>query len=118
MILLVDDYAMMTDIMAGAIEKWGFQVIAANNGKEALKKFKENPKAFSIVLTDYNLPFLNGVDLGKEILSIRDDVSMILISGIDDDEIKDKAKEVGFKDFMLKPICMDHLSDTLNGLSV
>ena len=113
MILLVDDYPMMTEIMAGAIEKWGYQVTSASDSKEALKKFKENPDAYTAILTDYNLPFLNGMDLGREILSIRNDIPMILISGIDDEDLKNRAKEVGFEDFMLKPLCMDRLNETL-----
>lgn len=95
------------------MEKWGYKVTLAADSRDALNKFRENPEGYQIVLTDYNLPFFNGLDLGREILAIRSDIPVILMSGIDDGELKDKAKEIGFEDFMLKPLCMERLNSSL-----
>ena len=60
-ILVVDDSFLIREVIRTILEAHGFAVIEANNGRDALTKLSSNPLA--LVITDYNMPEMNGLEL-------------------------------------------------------
>jgi anti-anti-sigma factor len=107
LILVVDDEPDICGEISGFLSARGYQVIIAHNGNDAILLFKkQNP---ILVLTDYKMPGMNGIELLRRIKSINKEVHVVLISGAADTKtIVAAMKEEAF-DFLMKPIDLSHL---------
>lgn len=79
-----------------------FQIELAKNGQEALEIMKKIE--FDLVITDINMPFMNGIDFIKEIRQILGNLEIIVISGYDEFEYARQCMKYGVKNYLLKPI--------------
>jgi two-component system, chemotaxis family, chemotaxis protein CheY len=61
-ILAVDDSRMMLRLIRGAIETMGFKALEANNGREALKLLETHAHEVALILLDWNMPEMNGIE--------------------------------------------------------
>jgi len=66
-LLTVDDSAMMRKIIADASEVIGFEALEAENGEQALKLLETEWKNISLILLDWNMPGMNGLEVLKEL---------------------------------------------------
>lgn len=80
-ILLVDDDKEVLKVYRLMLERLEYSVTTANSGQEALKLFHIQPSFFGLVISDINMPNMDGIALVKELLSIRPDVPIILCTG-------------------------------------
>lgn len=93
-------------------EEISMEVVAmAHNGKEALAMFQENP--VDIVVTDVEMPCMNGLELLGEIRKINARTRGIILSGYDEFEYARKALHLDVEEYILKPINEDQLKDAL-----
>ena len=91
-ILLVDDEEMLSDLLAELLESNDYNVIKVSSGKEALKVLTEEIKV-DLLIVDYNMPVMNGLETIEKIRKLNFDMPVILSSGtidFDVDEIMDK----------------------------
>lgn len=99
-ILFAEDTEELRELMADALRRAGFKVIEAKNGAEALRLFKAIPE-IQAVLTDLEMPMLNGVQLCQEVQKIDPTVPVIMWSGAQNPGIAGLssffAKETGTK---------------------
>ncbi|MBP1749990.1 MAG: hypothetical protein H6Q52_2529 [Deltaproteobacteria bacterium] len=102
-ILFIDDEDLLVELNNELLGQLGYDVVATTSSLEALKIFKGEPGRFHLVITDYTMPEMTGVDLAKRLLQIRDDIPIILCTGYNDDISPDKAKRAGIREFLLKP---------------
>jgi CheY-like chemotaxis protein len=109
-ILLVDDDLLITENYQFALTKLGYEITATNCSKSALDIFKLYPHRYDLIITDFNMPNLNGIDLAQEIYKFRSDIPIILFTGFSDDSLKDKAKAAGIRSFVTKPIMMRNMA--------
>jgi len=94
-ILLIDDDEVILKCMQHALVDDGHVVLTALNGTTALRKFKESPNEFDIVVTDLELPYMDGVEITKAIREISD-VPICVWTGFGDDpEISMLVKNAG-----------------------
>ena len=77
--LVVDDDVDMQDFLGAALKRQGFDVIAVNDGFDALIVIERNPP--DVVLTDVMMPNMNGLDLITRIKNVRGDLPVIVFSG-------------------------------------
>ena len=103
-ILVVEDEPVSLQMIGKMLSMKGFRVTLTENGGKALEKFTKNPNQFDLVLTDMAMPELTGAQLAKKILSIRQDIPIIICTGFSDQIDKQSAKSIGIKDFLMKPI--------------
>jgi YesN/AraC family two-component response regulator len=82
-------------------------VYAAENGKEGLELFKKH--AADIVITDINMPLMDGIEMAGEIKSIKNNTKFIVVSGYCDKEHLDRLSEIGFVDYIVKPVDFNKL---------
>lgn len=85
------------------LQRLGYEVTARRDSREALKIFSEDPSRFDLVMTDQTMPYMTGENLGKEMMRIRPDIRLILCTGYADFISSEKAKEMGFGGFIMKP---------------
>ena len=102
-ILFVDDEDILVELNNQRLSQLGYDVVGTTSSIEALKIFKKEPGRFHLVITDYTMPDMNGVDLAKRLLQLRDDVPIILCTGYNEDVSPDKARRAGIREFLLKP---------------
>ena len=110
-ILLVDDEEDIREVLSMALTDIGYQVFDAQNGKEALRIFKEiNPP---IVLTDIKMPGIDGIELLQKIKRENPDTEVIMITGHGDMDLAIKSLKYEAIDFITKPINVDTLDIAL-----
>ena len=109
-ILFVDDEKPLADMGSQILESQGYAVTVRTSSIEALELFKAQPERFDLIITDMNMPNMTGTELAREIIDIRPDMPVILCTGDSamlDDE---KAREMGIRAFIIKPILQRELA--------
>jgi len=91
------------------LERVGYRVVCRTSSIEALKLFKKRPDRFDLVTTDMTMPNLTGDRLAGQIMGIRPDMPVILCTGFSEQIGEAGAKELGIREFILKPLVMDKL---------
>ncbi|MFC1863681.1 response regulator [Thermodesulfobacteriota bacterium] len=110
-ILVVDDEEYVRKGLIWMIEWMGFEVLAADCGKKAVKMFEEN--IFDIVFTDYNMPGMNGSDLARCIKEISPETPVVLITG-DPEELSKKRPGGDSIDLVvIKPYKLIQIEETI-----
>jgi len=109
-ILLVDDEEMMVDVTAKILERLGFSVIAKTSSLDALETFQEKPDEFDLVITDQVMPNMTGMQLAQNLISIRPDIPVILVSGFPENISLEEVERIGIKKFMMKPIAREEIA--------
>ncbi|MDX2481928.1 MAG: PAS domain S-box protein [Desulfuromusa sp.] len=112
-LLVVDDEKPIADLIKAMLERYGYQVTTTTESPEALRVFKQNPTLFDMVITDYAMPQINGIDLAAELLKIRADLPILLCTGVNDTGKNAKAQQVGIKICMTKPFQAEQLALTV-----
>lgn len=113
-VMLVDDERLILQGVLNIIdwEKLGMEVIhMAENGKEALDKYKENP--VDIIITDINMPVITGLELIMKIKEINKRAKFIVLSGYDEFSYARTAMKYGVENYILKPINEEELEAAL-----
>ena len=110
-VLVVDDEEGVRKALAQTLEIEGFAVITAANGQEALAQVSGDWSG--VVITDINMPVMDGMELMRAIRLIDADMPVILLTGHGDVSIAVDAMRQGAYDFLEKPFSTDHLLETV-----
>ncbi|MDD4195281.1 MAG: PAS domain S-box protein [Syntrophorhabdaceae bacterium] len=102
-ILFVDDEDLLVELNNERLSQLGYDVVGTTSSLEALKVFRKEPWRFNLVITDYTMPDMTGVELARRLLQARSDIPIILCTGYNDDISPEKAKKAGIREFLLKP---------------
>lgn len=112
-ILLVDDEAEIIRVVRQMLERLGYRVVALTSSLEALDTFRARAEEFDLVITDQTMPHLTGADLAREMLKLRPDLPIILCTGYSDLVSSEKAKDLGIREFIIKPIATRVMAETI-----
>lgn len=82
----------------------GFEPIMAVSGEEVLTYLNEHPLDIDLLITDINMPGMNGLQLIKKVKEIRSDIEIIILSGYSEFEYAREGMRLGVHDYVLKPI--------------
>ncbi len=107
-ILIVDDEPFNLDLLEQELTDRGYALERANNGTEALAKVESSQP--DLVLLDYQMPDMNGLEVLKEIRNSGNDVPIIMITAYGTIERAVQAMKEGAYDFIPKPFEPDHLA--------
>ena len=107
-ILVAEDDAIMLASITHILKQEGFEVITAENGREAMEVF-ENDK-FDLIITDILMPFNSGLEFLNVIRNNSDAVPVIVLSALDEEDTVLEAFNLGADDFLTKPVKPGELS--------
>jgi PAS domain S-box-containing protein len=112
-ILLVDDEKAGVEAVRPMLESLGYKVTSTISSLEAFETFQNNPELFDLVITDMTMPGMTGGKLAREAMSIRPDIPVIICTGFSEQMDANKAKEMGIRAFVMKPVVMREMADTI-----
>ncbi len=110
-ILLVDDEEPIAKMVQMMLEKLGYQVATRTSSPDALAAFKSNPSKFDLVISDWGMPNMTGEQLARELISIRPEIPVIICTGFSDENDEHRAREMGVKGFLKKPVARGDLAE-------
>lgn len=102
-ILVVDDEAIIRDILVDMLSENGYNVIVASNGLEALSQYKIHGENISLVISDLGMPAMGGNELFLHLKKLNNDIKLILATGYLEHSSKSEMQERGIKRIIAKP---------------
>ena len=106
-ILIVDDEKVQLEILEGFLMKQGYEATAAEDGQKALEKFKNG--SFDLVLTDYRMPGMDGIQLLREVRRLQPEAVVVIMTAYGTVGTAVAAMKEGAYDYLTKPIDLDEL---------
>jgi len=112
LIMIVDDMKMMRTAIKRYLSSLGYDnVIEAENGAEAVKKFQDNQIAF--IFMDMVMPIMTGLEALKKIREVDNEIPITMLSSVADQNSIDDCKMYGVLDYILKPLSATSGPDTI-----
>jgi DNA-binding NtrC family response regulator len=112
---VVDDDETMRDVLKRMLERTGFDVVTAIHGRDALAKFQQ--RYADLVITDLNMPEMDGIELIRSLTTDHPTVSIVVISGVADRlKLIDMALRLGAKAAIQKPVMRQEVVQTVRRL--
>ncbi len=114
-ILLAEDEIMLSDLLTELLEAAGYNVIKVYNGNEVIKVLTEELKV-DMVIMDFNMPGLNGLDCSQKIRELKLDLPIILSTGSNSFNDEQNLKKMGITGVVTKPYEFETLLATIQRL--
>jgi YesN/AraC family two-component response regulator len=89
-------------------------VSGAFDGMDGLQYFKS--QQFDLIITDINMPRMNGIEMIEEIRKVDEDISIIIVSAHNETSYLDRTKNFNIEDFLFKPIGLEHFLGVMSNL--
>jgi two-component system cell cycle sensor histidine kinase/response regulator CckA len=115
-LLVVDDEASVRAVTAGILERKGFTVHLASDGRDGADRFAAAPDQFRAVLLDLTMPRLNGEETLREIRRLRPRIPVLLMSGFNSHEAENRFAGLGLNGFLQKPFGGDDLLQAVRAM--
>ena len=113
-ILVVDDNEAIRSLVSVILEKLGLKVSSADNGKRGMDLFVNSK--FDLVVTDFNMPGMNGIDLANKIKVKSPSTVIVLMTGEEKEFILSIIKDTGVDRAIFKPFSIREMAETVQGL--
>lgn len=107
-ILFVDDEILLGELALDTLQRLSYTVTTFSDSRKAIDNFKKNPNNYDIIITDMNMPFLNGIEFSKEVRKIRKNIPIIICTGYADDKFIQMVEKIAINKILQKPI---HIKD-------
>ena len=114
-LLLVDDEEQVLRVGSIFFKRMGFEVVTAQNGRQAIEITRTQKVPFHIALIDLTMPDLNGIETYRELKHIQPDIRAFLASGYSEFELTEQFAADGLAGFIQKPFSMDSLRSKIFG---
>jgi len=112
-ILYVEDEKDVREFTAKLLATLVKKVFVAQNGLEGLETFKENQKNIDLIVSDINMPKMDGLEMCKQIKAINKDIPLVITSAYNDPSFLKKAIDIGVSTYAMKPIDLYQLIDSI-----
>jgi PAS domain S-box-containing protein len=109
LILVVDDEESIREITRGSLETFGYKVITAADGTEAVALYAEHKDEIAVVLTDMLMPFMDGPATIRALRKMNPSVKIIGASGLATTQSSEEASLAGVSVFLIKPYTAEKL---------
>ncbi|MGD9975713.1 MAG: PAS domain S-box protein, partial [Desulfatirhabdiaceae bacterium] len=110
-ILLVDDEEPIIRMEQMMLERLGYKVTTRTSSPDALDAFRSDPSKYDLVISDRGMPKMTGEQLARELISIRPEIPVILCTGFSDENDERRARDLGVKGFLKKPVAFSDLAE-------
>ena len=112
-ILLVEDDPDVRKMTIRLLENLKFSVVAVSGGNDALNRLTNEGNSFDLVMTDYSMPDMNGIELVVNLKRIMPDIPVILCTGADGSDNDRNTYESGVTEVLTKPYSRSELDSTI-----
>ncbi|MCB9477242.1 MAG: response regulator [Deltaproteobacteria bacterium] len=109
-ILCVDDDEALNKAVGQMLALLGYQVAYQASGVEALEMIRANPMAFDLVISDFAMPLMTGLELARKVRKFRPDMAVILTSGFVQQIPEDALRALGLDAVLAKPVSATELA--------
>jgi two-component system chemotaxis response regulator CheY len=118
--LVVDDSRAMRAILSKALVESGFEVVQAANGREAIETMDREGLTLSLVLLDWNMPEISGIEVLEKLRSRSElsGVRMVMVTTETEIEQMARALQAGADEYVMKPFTREALEDKLRLIGV
>ncbi len=116
LILMVDDEVALLEAQKRQLERLGYRIAAFSSPEEALVCFSQDPMGFDLVITDATMPKITGTKLTEKLRTIRQDIPVILVTGLNNESARDKARRAGIQAVLSKPVSLGELGGTVQAV--
>jgi PAS domain S-box-containing protein len=113
-VLLVEDDDSVRFVLETMLQKLNCDVSAVSSGKEALDLFDK--KTFNVVLADWSMPTMNGIELARRLREVKADLPIVIITGWTDEESLGELKKQGIERIIKKPFVMEKIKDLISDM--
>ncbi len=113
-VLYCEDEQYLRDVTKGILETFTKKQFIAEDGAIGLELFKKYEDEIDLIITDVNMPNMNGLDMTKEIKAINPNIPIVVATAFSNSEYLLEAIELGVDKYVLKPINIKKLLDTMN----
>jgi len=115
-LLIVDDQIEIGNAVTGLLSNLGFNVGSVGSGKNALQELRNGKYTF--LITDINMPELNGIELIKMVKQENPDINIIAMTGYENDYTYMDVINAGANDFIVKPFKVDEIEAKINRILI
>jgi DNA-binding response OmpR family regulator len=106
-LLIVDDEVDVREFAKNFFKRRKIDVVTASSGEETLSKIKaESP---DLVILDIRLGGMDGIEVLKKMRELGNNTDVIMVTGVNEKETVDRARELGVVDYIHKPLILDEL---------
>jgi YesN/AraC family two-component response regulator len=113
-LLYVEDDPLIFDNTMVILNRFFDNIVFAQNGQEGLERFNESQ--IDIIISDINMPIMDGISMMEEIKQIKSDIPSILVTAHNERKFSDEAERLKIEGYLLKPIKLDNLFELLNNI--
>ena len=103
-ILVAEDDATIRELARSILRNFGYDVILAHDGEDAVEKFKTDSEKIDIIVMDMIMPRKSGKEAYEEIRKIRPDVRILFMSGYSPDLLQDRGIFDSSEEVLIKPL--------------
>jgi CheY-like chemotaxis protein len=112
-VMIVDDEKALVALAEEMLAALGYEPVGFSSSIQALQALRKAPDSFDIVLTDETMPELVGTDLARQIRLVRPDLPIVLMSGYSGAQLHERAREVGIREVLRKPLQSKDIAECL-----
>lgn len=112
-ILVIEDEEDLRELLTIMLHDYGYRILMARDGLEALECYRRHRNDIQLVITDMDLPKINGAAVSQSILSDNPEAKIILISGFVEMEQKNSILAGGVREFVAKPYTLPQMLRTV-----
>lgn len=109
-LLVVDDKQEIGRIFRKMLNQLGCQVSVMTDSLEAWQDFSKQPDSYNLVATDMTMQLMTGMEFARRIMITRPDIPIILCTGFSELISEEKAKDLGIKAYITKPLLRDEFA--------
>jgi two-component system, cell cycle sensor histidine kinase and response regulator CckA len=117
-VLYLDDDDTLVFLVRRLLERKGFKVTAMTDQQEAIAAVQRDPHAFHLLMTDYNMPGMSGIDVARAVLAINPSLPVAVASGYISDELQSEAGAVGVTEIVFKTDAVEAFCDVVQRLAL
>ena len=109
----MDDEAVVLKVTRTMLERLGYRVEGHTDPAEAVAAVAAAPEGYHLLLTDFSMPKIDGVELARRVWKVRPEIPAILYTGYGGRLTMSEAEQMGFAELLAKPFTMQKLAEAV-----
>jgi PAS domain S-box-containing protein len=113
-VLYVDDDPVLLLMVEALLQRWDYRVTCLSDPREVLPLLRARPDEFDVLVTDFNMPALSGLDLALQVAQLRPNLPVIISSGFVSDAMRADVLRAGVRHVLQKEYTLEQLGDAVH----